>query len=103
MNTDDERPLRMMIVYAGQEGGFHLALVPAALSLEQVEAAFRESESMPRRCTSWAGGAVIALNNLLIRGTNARRIMSMQNITNTANTKTTEKFDQRSRALKKGS
>ncbi len=42
MNTDEERPLRMMIVYAGSEGGFYLALVPAALSLEQVEAALKE-------------------------------------------------------------
>jgi hypothetical protein len=42
MDTDEERPLRMMIVYERSEGGFYLALVPAVLSLEQVEAAFRE-------------------------------------------------------------
>ena len=41
MNTDEERPIRMMIVYDGDDG-FYLALVPAVLSLEQVEAAFRE-------------------------------------------------------------
>ena len=42
MNTDEERPLRMMVVYTGGEGGFYVALVPAVLSLEQVEAALSE-------------------------------------------------------------
>jgi hypothetical protein len=41
MNTSDERPLRMMVVYA-DSSGFYVAMVPASLSLEQVEAAFRE-------------------------------------------------------------
>ncbi len=42
MDTSEERPLRMMIVYERRKSGFFLALVPAVLSLEQVEAAFRE-------------------------------------------------------------
>ncbi len=42
MVESEERPLRMMIVYAGSESGFHLALVPAVLSLEQVESALNE-------------------------------------------------------------
>jgi hypothetical protein len=37
MNTDEERPLRMMIVYESSEGGFYLVLAPAFLSLEQVK------------------------------------------------------------------
>jgi hypothetical protein len=42
MNTDQERPLRMMVVYAGQEGGFFVALVPSSLSEERLEAALNE-------------------------------------------------------------
>ena len=42
MDTSEERPLRMMIVYAGSEGGFYLALVPAVLSDERLEAALNE-------------------------------------------------------------
>ena len=42
MNTDEDRPLRMMIVYESSEGGFYLALVPAALSLEHVQSALNE-------------------------------------------------------------
>jgi hypothetical protein len=41
MNDDQERPLRMLMVY-GQEGGFFLALVPAAITEERLEAALRE-------------------------------------------------------------
>jgi hypothetical protein len=42
MNTSEERPLRMMIVYESSRSGFHLVLAPAALSLEQVEAALHK-------------------------------------------------------------
>ncbi len=41
MNDDQERPLRMLVVY-GQESGFYVALVPAALSEERIEAALHE-------------------------------------------------------------
>ena len=42
MDTSERRPLRMMIVYARGESGFHLVVAPAVLPLEQVEAALRE-------------------------------------------------------------
>jgi hypothetical protein len=42
MNTEEERPIRMMIVYAGGEGGFYLALVPSVVSDERLEAALSE-------------------------------------------------------------
>jgi hypothetical protein len=38
----EERPIRMMIVYAGDQGGFYLALVPSSLSEERMEAALHE-------------------------------------------------------------
>ena len=41
MNMDEERPLRMLVVY-GQEGGFYVALVPAVVTEERMEAALRE-------------------------------------------------------------
>jgi hypothetical protein len=42
MNDDQERPIRMMIVYAGDQGGFYVAMVPAVLSDERLEAALHE-------------------------------------------------------------
>ena len=42
MNDDQERPIRMMIVYAGSEGGFYLVLAPAVVSEERLAAALRE-------------------------------------------------------------
>lgn len=42
MVTSDERPLRMLVVHARFGGGFHVALVPADLRDDQVEAAFHE-------------------------------------------------------------
>ena len=41
MNDDQERPLRMLVVY-GQESGFYVALVPSALTEERLESALRE-------------------------------------------------------------
>ena len=41
MDTSEERPLRMMIVYDGHEG-FYLALVPSSVSEERLEAALHE-------------------------------------------------------------
>ena len=42
MVASGEHPLKMLIVHAKFENGFYVALVPAELSHEQVEAAFRE-------------------------------------------------------------
>ena len=42
MVASDERPLRMMVVHDKFQGGFYVALVPAALLPEQVEAALHE-------------------------------------------------------------
>ncbi len=42
MVASGERRLRMMVVHAKHGGGFHVALVPADLSDELVEAAFQE-------------------------------------------------------------
>ena len=42
MTDDQERPIRMMAVYAGSERGFYVALVPAALSDERLEAALHD-------------------------------------------------------------
>jgi hypothetical protein len=42
MDTSEVRPLRMMIVYAGSESGFYVAMVPAAVTEERLEAALRE-------------------------------------------------------------
>jgi hypothetical protein len=41
MVASAERALRMLVVHA-QQGGFYIALVPAVLSEEQVEAALNE-------------------------------------------------------------
>lgn len=41
MVASGERPLRMLVVHT-RHGGFYIALVPAVLSEEQVEAAFQE-------------------------------------------------------------
>jgi hypothetical protein len=41
MNDEQERPLRMLVVY-GQESGFYVALVPAVVTEERMEAALRE-------------------------------------------------------------
>lgn len=45
MNDDQERPIRMMIVYAGSEGGFYLVLAPAVVSEERLAAALRDARS----------------------------------------------------------
>lgn len=42
MKDDGERPIRMMIVYAGSESGFYVAMVPTVLSEEQIESALNE-------------------------------------------------------------
>ena len=42
MVANDERPLRMLVVHARFGGGFFVALVPADLRDEQVEAALQE-------------------------------------------------------------
>ena len=42
MVASGEHPLKMLVVHAKFEGGFYVALVPAELSHEQVEASFRE-------------------------------------------------------------
>ncbi len=42
MTDDQERPIRMMIVYAGGESGFYLALVPSAVTEERLAAALSE-------------------------------------------------------------
>lgn len=42
MNDEQERPIRMMIVYDGDESGFYVALVPAVVTEERMEAALRE-------------------------------------------------------------
>jgi hypothetical protein len=42
MNPGEERPLRMFALHGRFPDGFHIALVPAALSEEQMQAAFDE-------------------------------------------------------------
>ena len=42
MVASGERPLRMMVVHARFGGGFYLAMIPAELSQEQIEAALSE-------------------------------------------------------------
>jgi hypothetical protein len=42
MVASAERPLKMMVIHDRLQGGFHVALVPAELSTDQVEAAFDE-------------------------------------------------------------
>ena len=42
MVASAERPLRMMVVHARFGGGFYLAMIPAELSPEEVEAALNE-------------------------------------------------------------
>ena len=42
MNDDQERPIRMMIVYAGDQDGFYVAMVPAVVSDDRIESALRE-------------------------------------------------------------
>ena len=42
MVASGERPLRMLVVHARFTGGFHVAMVPADLLPEQIEAAFKE-------------------------------------------------------------
>ncbi len=41
MNDNQERPIRMMAVYAGDQG-FYLALVPTVVTEERMEAALHE-------------------------------------------------------------
>ncbi len=40
--SGEERPIRMMIVYAGDQDGFFVVLVPSCLSDERLAAALRE-------------------------------------------------------------
>ena len=42
MNTEAERPIRMLVVHDGSKDGFFIALVPSSLSEERMEAALRE-------------------------------------------------------------
>ena len=42
MVASAERPLRMVVVHARFQDGFFIALVPAELSQEQIEAALQE-------------------------------------------------------------
>jgi hypothetical protein len=57
MVASGESQMRMMIVHSRFQGGFYLALVPAALSPEQIESPCRVREQAPilweKRKNSW--------------------------------------------------